>query len=111
MNETRVVNGMVERGDVYIGRRRGGMHFGNPYTHLHGTLGSVVVATRAEAVAAYDAWLDGTRDRDLEPERRAWILECMPGLRGLVLQCHCKPAECHGDVLVRRAEEAWRKEG
>lgn len=109
MSVTRVVNGRVEAGDVYIGRMRFGMHFGNPYTHQRGTLGSVTVATRAEAVAAYDAWLGGTRDQELEPERRAWIIECIPGLRGLALQCHCKPAECHGDVLARRAEEAWQE--
>ena len=30
-------------------------------------------------------------------------------LKGKVLMCRCKPARCHGDTLVRLANEVWAK--
>ena len=96
-------------GDLDITRRRSGMHFGNPFSHSPGTLACVRVASREDAVTRYRSWLRGETDLDLEPERRAWILECLPALTDAVLVCRCKPAACHGDVLVELIEET-RKE-
>lgn len=97
---TRVVNHRMERGDISIMRRPQGMHFGNPFSHMPGTLATVAVASRHDAVVRYESWLAGETDQEVEPERRAWIMECLPALKDVVLECCCKPAECHGDVLV-----------
>lgn len=55
-------------------------------------------------------------DRVADPERileryeehvrsRPDLVEALPELRGKVLGCWCAPQRCHGDVLVRLAEE------
>lgn len=106
MTQARVVNSHREDpgpGAIDITRRRVGMHFGNPFSHTTGTLAAVAVGSRAEAVSRYRSWLLGESDRELEPERREWILGCLPALGDVVLSCRCKPAECHGDVLVELA--------
>lgn len=79
--------------DVYIGRPS---IWGNPYTHLpvEGTQAQFQVDTIQEAVDAYDKWLDTQPD----------LLKKIPELKGKILGCWgCKP--CHGDVLVRRANQ------
>mgnify|MGYP002136689914 CR=1 FL=1 len=102
-----VVNVAWQECDVYCGRQRGGMHFGNPFTHRPGSRFAVtVVGSVEEAIARYDSWLEGTTDRDVEPERRVWILEAIPLLMGLRLGCHCAPRPCHCNVLARRAVAA-----
>jgi hypothetical protein len=109
-NRMRVVNSHREDPGpdaVDITRRRAGMHFGNPFSHRPNTLAQVAVGSRTEAVSRYRTWLLGESDRELEPERREWILKCLPFLAGAVLSCRCKPAACHGDVL---AELATRRE-
>jgi len=90
--------------EVYIGRKRTGMHWGNPYTHREGdTLATIKVDSCEEAVRRFDLWLQGEIDHDLEPERRQWIIEHTHELKGKKLMCYgCKP--CHGDVLARGAE-------
>lgn len=102
---TSVVNLRYKRGEVYVGRRDTGMHFGNPFSHQRGTLAKVRVASREEAIARFRTWLEGATDQDVEPERRAWILTNVPLLRGKVLMCYCKPKLCHGDVLAAMADE------
>ena len=77
--------------DVYIGRPS---KWGNPFTHLPAVArrpGMVLVASRDEAVARYEAWL-----RE-QPE----LMAALPELRGKVLGCWCAPQACHGDVLAR----------
>lgn len=88
---------------VFVGRKASGMHFGNPFGH-RGGLTTVVVASRTEAIQAYEAWLRGEHP-EVEPERRQWILGQIPALRGLDLVCFCKPLMCHGDILIRLANE------
>ena len=78
-----------ELGDaVYVGRRShrrglGGSAFGNPYKP--GADG-----TRSEVIEKYRSWLLG------QPA----LLDRLHELRGRRLACWCKPAACHGDVLV-----------
>ena len=93
--------------DVYIGRPPGdaNLHYGNPFSDKPGNKADVRVASRDEAVARFASWLDGTTDHDVNPERRAWILDHLPELRGKVLGCWCAPQACHGDVLARLANE------
>lgn len=98
---TTVVNKNTSAYDIYIGRERNSrFHFGNPFTHKEGTLASVVLKSRAEAVQTYRDWLNGSKWQSIEPERRTWILANLPKLRNKRLGCFCKPLACHGDVLV-----------
>ena len=78
---TRVVNKRVDNFDVYIGR---GSPWGNPY--IIGQDG-----TRSEVIAAYREWILS------QPEL---VAKARKELTGKVLGCFCKPAPCHGDVLV-----------
>lgn len=95
------------KGTVYIGgSSHTKFHFGNPFTHLPYGLGLVKVSTRDEAVDNFESWLDGSDWTDLEPERRQWILDHIPELKGKVLIYYCKPYKCHGDSLARRADES-----
>jgi hypothetical protein len=86
-----VVHCKREPFDVYIGRPS---RWGNPYSHLaRGTKARFVVATREQAIEAYELYLVGC------PE----LVAALPELRGKVLGCWCAPKPCHGDVLVRLA--------
>lgn len=117
-----IINIHVEkpRGYLYIGRSAHDPfhHFGNPFTHLWGhTQATVQVATREQAVQAYEEWLRGTSWLNVEQERRAWILRRIDELAvsgsDLTLGCFCKPRDgfkndhtCHGQVLAKMIEEA-----
>jgi len=101
---TTVVNTRIRHGGVYIGRASGSQHYGNPFSHQRGTLAKVRVRSRDEAIKRYRTWLEGTTDVEVEPVRRGWILANIPGLRGKVLECFCKPKACHGDVLAALAD-------
>jgi hypothetical protein len=70
---------------VYVGRPT---VWGNPF--VIGRDG-----TRAEVIAAYEAWLVETGL--IEAAKRE--------LRGHDLACHCAPLPCHADVLLRIANE------
>lgn len=75
---------------VYIGR---GSPFGNPYLigeSLFGTL------SREEAVDLYE---DDVKD---DEEFQQFIKK---HLRGQDLLCFCKPKRCHGDILLKIANE------
>lgn len=78
--------------DVYIGR---GSIWGNPFSHRQGTAARFVVGSRKEAIDSYEAYL---LDND---ELMARLVE----LKGKVLGCWCSPLTCHGDVLVKYANE------
>jgi hypothetical protein len=83
---TKVVHCKREKYDIYIGRPS---KWGNPFT-----IGR-----------------DGTREQVIEKYRR-WImtqpelLAALPGLKGRVLGCWCKPKACHGDVLAELADDS-----
>ncbi len=89
-----VVNKYKERYDVYIGR---GSKWGNPFTHKDGTTAQFKVASREEAVTAYRNWITNGDGQHL--------LNDIHELEGKVLGCFCKPAACHGDVLVELANK------
>lgn len=86
----KVVHCKREPYDVYIGRPS---IWGNPFSHLDDTLAQFRVATREEAIEAYEEWINQRPD----------LLSLLPDLRGKVLGCWCAPKPCHGDVLVRLA--------
>jgi hypothetical protein len=86
------VHGIPE-GAVYVGRPT---KWGNPFSHQAGTLAKYKVATRDEAVDAYEQYLRENPEL-MEAAKRE--------LRGKDLVCWCAPLRCHADVLVKVANE------
>lgn len=84
---TRVVHCRKSHYDIYIGRPS---KYGNPFSHLEGTLAEFRVASREEAISRYRECIQ------TQPDLMASIGE----LRDKTLGCWCKPKACHGDVLV-----------
>lgn len=85
MSETKVVNKRFESFDVYIGR---GSIWGNPF--IIGKDGD-----RKEVIKKFDDWIP----------TQLHLLVKLSDLRGRRLGCFCKPLACHGDILVRLADE------
>ncbi|HEX8958936.1 MAG TPA: DUF4326 domain-containing protein [Solirubrobacterales bacterium] len=91
--------------DVYIGRGRDLRsgepgEWGNPYSHRPSRIpGTILVASREEAIERYRRWLwEEIRSGRMPLERFA-------ALHGKTLGCWCAPEPCHGEVLVAAA--AW----
>ena len=82
----------------YIGR---GSIWGNPFTHLplSRTKAQFQVKTGEESMACFEAWLRQRLADDLNLRQK--LLE----LDGHELVCYCKPAPCHGDILIKLIEE------
>ena len=87
-----VVNLRVDSFDVYIGR---GSRWGNPYRISPDT-------DRAEVIKRYRAHLWW------QIQAGAVTLDDLLDLEGKVLGCYCKPADCHGDVIVKAT--MWARE-
>ena len=85
----RVVHCKRAKHDVYIGRPS---KWGNPFAIPRGY---DRVADPDGILAKYEAYVRGN------PRLMADLHE----LRGKVLGCWCAPQACHGDVLVRMADE------
>ena len=79
---------------VYIGR---GSKWGNVFTHQKSSHDTIQVATREEAVFAYE--------HVFLPEHPELLSVIKTELKNKILECFCKPAACHGDVLARIADE------
>lgn len=98
MNHPLVVH-VREKYEVYVGRGvcpktgKAGK-WGNPFSHLRGARAQMRVTSRAEAIAAYRAWLLAQPDLVAQAKRE---------LRDKVLGCWCAPEPCHGDVLAEVA--------
>lgn len=71
---------------VYIGRPT---KWGNPFIIGHD-------GTREEVVAKYEAWIR---------KQPALMAAARRELRGKDLACWCSPLVCHGDVLLKIANE------
>lgn len=81
-----VLNKRNSSDGVYIGRPS---KFGNPFViGQHGT--------RADVVKRYEEWLRS---------KPALMKAAKRELRGKSLVCWCAPLACHGDVLLRIANE------
>ncbi len=79
----------IPKDAVYVGRPS---PWGNPYSHMEGTLAKFKVASRDEAVDAYE--------RDPGAKKRL-----QKALRGKDLVCWCAPQRCHADMLLKYANE------
>jgi hypothetical protein len=99
---TKVVKIGKAQYNEYIGRptEPNVMHWGNPFG-MKGNKCAVLVSSRTEAMNRFWYWLEGTADKDVEPQRRQWILDNLETLRGKTLGCFCMPQPCHG--LIYRA--------
>ncbi len=75
----------VPSGAVYIGRPA---IWGNPF--VIGKDG-----TRDEVIAKFEAYIRNKPD----------LLAQLPKLAGRDVVCWCAPARCHGDVLIKMANE------
>lgn len=76
-----VVNVERDEFDVYVGR---GTPWGNPFREGPTT-------NRTQIIARYEAWLLA------QPEL---VERAREELRGRRLGCHCRPRQCHADVLA-----------
>jgi hypothetical protein len=54
----------------------------------------------------FEQWLYGgdPRFRDMEPERRIFVIQTLFTLKGKELGCWCKPKRCHCDLYVKILE-------
>ena len=87
----------------YIGR---GSIWGNPFTHLplSRIKAQFQVTTGDESMVCYEAWLRQRLAGDLI------LLQKLLELDGHELVCYCKPAPCHGDILIKLVEEIKKGE-
>lgn len=103
----KVVHCKKEKYDVYIGRMtNNNLHFGNPFSHKYGTMATIVLPTREQAIEAFKKWVLKEDYQNIEPERRDWIINNLHTLKGKILGCWCSPQSCHGDVLIELANKA-----
>ena len=82
----------------YIGR---GSIWGNPFTHLplSRTKAQFQVKTGEESMVCFEAWFRERLANDSNLRQK--LLE----LDGHELVCYCKPAPCHGEILIKLIEE------
>jgi len=80
-----VVNCNKKVYDIYIGRPS---KWGNPF--IIGKDG-----TRKEVIQKYEMWI----------KKQPQLLEDLVELKDKVLGCWCKPADCHGDILIKFIKE------
>lgn len=83
--KTCVVNIYKQPYDVHIGRPS---KWGNPF--VIGIDGS-----RADVIRKYEKYI----------LQRSELLKDLHELKGKRLGCYCKPAACHGDILVELVEK------
>lgn len=104
---TRVVHCRKDRYDIYIGRPS---IFGNPFAIGDGR-------DRDGVIKDFSDWLKGVRFVGYRKEQRERVIKAIPGLRGKVLGCWCKPHEgfkrrllCHGQILAGMCDGRSPKE-
>jgi hypothetical protein len=62
---------------IYVGRPQDKRtsHFGNPFSHLNYSQGTILVPSKKDCTQRYKTWLLGETDKNLEQERRKWIIK------------------------------------
>lgn len=93
-----VVNRHHKKKGEYIGR---GTPLGNQWSHRDGTPEGFKVKTRHEAIEVYRGWLKSQIiKRNPEVCTELFRLYQLGQQGPINLQCSCKPAACHGDVIA-----------
>ena len=85
----------------------------NPYTHLpvEKTKAIYKVATRDDAVKAYDHYFDLMYRSNVRFKRVVDIIyERYKSGEDVFLECYCKPEACHCDVIKEKLEKRLMKE-
>lgn len=86
-----VVHCEKEKYDVYVARPS---KFGNPFSHLPGTLAQYKVDSREEAIEYYRNYIFST----------PWLFKAAKEeLKGKILGCWCSPRLCHAEILAEIA--------
>jgi hypothetical protein len=96
-----VVHCKKEPFDVYIGRGIWNCEkskWGNPFSHKEETLAEFKVSSRKEAILKFEEYLLSNKN----------LMDSLEELRGKVLGCWCKPKSCHGDILIKYANQPKR---
>ncbi len=91
MKKVMVVHCKRDKYDVYIGRPS---KWGNPFSYKPGTLAKWKAKDRADSIAKYEEYL-----------HESGLINDVHELKDMVLGCWCKPQACHGDILVKYANE------
>ena len=88
---------------VYIGRKKSGMHFGNPFSSKEESLAVVNGLDNKTAVKMFDEWIREENYLEIEPERRKWILEQINNgfLDDKILVCYKHGGFCHGEIYKK----------
>jgi len=86
-------HGTAPANAIYIGRQS---KWGNPFSHMDNTTAEFKTKSRDDAVDRYETWLLGQPDL---------VAAVKSELVGRDLLCFCSPKRCHGDVLLRVANE------
>lgn len=92
--------------DIYCGR---GSKLGNIYSHMPRTKAQFLVASRDEAIAMYEEWLNEQimmKNRDVCKALNYIYFKARVGSVNLV--CYCAPLKCHCHVIKRIIEEKLR---
>ena len=84
---------IVPPNTVYIGRKNA--RYGLAASQWANPFRVSQEADRASAIAAYEKWLQSQRP----------LMAALHELKGCDLVCWCAPLPCHGDVLLRLANE------
>jgi len=92
-NISKVVHCKHANYDICIGRPS---KFGNQFSHKYGTMAQYIVDTREEAIQRFEEWFLA------QPEL---VKAAKKELKNKILGCFCHPLPCHGDVLLKIANE------
>jgi hypothetical protein len=84
---------IIPSGAVYIGRRNA--RYGQPASKWANPFRVSQETDRASAIAAYERWL----------RQQQHLVDALRELHDRDLVCWCAPLSCHGDVLLRLANE------
>jgi hypothetical protein len=89
----KIVHCKKDKYDIYIGR---GSKWGNPFSHKENTAALWIVETREDAIRLYEEWIRA------QPKL---VEAAKTELKDKVLGCWCAPLSCHGEVLIKIANE------
>lgn len=92
----------------YIGR---GSPLGNPFSHMDNTKAEFKVHSRGEAVEKYEEWLNqkiSSNDKIVCDELNR-LVDIAYDTRELKLKCFCAPLACHGDVIKKVLDDAFKR--